>query len=132
MMNMNRRRNRASQNSQPTTMPPHFIPSENQGTEVKMGGQSKAPSNAQSNNLYIGHGGPINAPQPDKNVKAVDPGAIFPCINRYAYIWPNRGRGYWMYITYVGPRSIAGWVYDGRRWMYYGVDLRRIRKFYCY
>ncbi|MEG1828436.1 MAG: hypothetical protein RR309_03355 [Cellulosilyticaceae bacterium] len=77
-----------------------------------------------------GHGGPGG--QPGASAKAVDPGAVFPCLYRYTYIWPNRGRGFWAYPTYIGRNSISGWKYDGRRWVYFGMDLRRIRSFYCY
>lgn len=64
--------------------------------------------------------------------KAVDPGAVFPCLYRYTYIWPNRGRGFWSYITFVGPRSVAGWRYNNWGWEYFGMDLKRIRSFYCF
>lgn len=80
-----------------------------------------------------GHGGPSGpGGKPGPSTKAVDPGAVFPCLYRYTYIWPNRGRGFWAYPTYIGRNSISGWRYDGRRWVYFGMDLRQIRSFYCY
>ncbi|WP_243103813.1 hypothetical protein [Clostridium sp. JN-1] len=67
------------------------------------------------------------------SLKAVDPGAIRPCRNRFVYIWQTDGRSYWAYITFVGPRSIAGfrWIPRTRRWTYFGLDLRRIESFFC-
>ena len=65
-------------------------------------------------------------------VKAVDPGAIRRCLHRFVFIWPERGRGFWAYLVFVGPRSIAGWRWNGRRWVYFGMDLRRIESFVCY
>lgn len=65
--------------------------------------------------------------------KAVDPGAIRICRYKYTYIWETNGREYWAYITFVGPRSIAGyrWNRRSRRWIYFGLDLRRIESFVC-
>jgi len=65
-------------------------------------------------------------------VKAVDPGAIRRCTFRFVFIWPERGRGFWAFLVFVGPRSIAGWRWNGRRWVYFGMDLRRIDSFVCY
>ncbi|WP_242960862.1 hypothetical protein [Clostridium peptidivorans] len=63
---------------------------------------------------------------------AVDPGAIRRCVFRFVYIWPRRGRSFWIWLTFVGRRSIAGWKWDGRRWFYFGMDLRDIRSFRCH
>ncbi|MEW8954897.1 hypothetical protein [Clostridium sp.] len=63
--------------------------------------------------------------------KAIDTGSIRPCLYRYTYIWQSNGRGYWAYLTYVGPKSIAGWRWMGWRWVYFGLDLNRIDSFYC-
>lgn len=106
-------RNQRQPNKPPTSPPPNFTPNEAQAT--KTGGSMQQ---------SFGTGGP--------STKAVDSGAVFPCLFRYTYIWPNRGRGFWTYLTYVGRNSISGWRYDGRRWVYFGMDLRRIRSFYCY
>lgn len=65
-------------------------------------------------------------------VQAVDPGAIRRCTFRFVFIWPERGRGFWAFLVFVGRRSVAGWRWNGRRWVYFGMDLRRIRSFQCY
>ncbi|WP_238883606.1 hypothetical protein [Clostridium sp. YIM B02551] len=62
----------------------------------------------------------------------VDYGAIRPCTNRFIYIWQRNGNAYWAYLTYVGPRSVAGWRWMGFRWVYFGLDLNRIDSFTCY
>lgn len=72
------------------------------------------------------------AAQGGPTVKAVEPGAIKPCIYRFIYIWPKRGMGFWAYLTYVGRRSAAGFRWNGRRWVYFGIDLRRIESFQCF
>lgn len=66
------------------------------------------------------------------STKAVDQGAIKGCKYRYVYIWPRRGRGFWAYLTYVGRTSVAGFRWNGRRWTYFGMDLRQIESFQCY
>lgn len=83
--------------------------------------------------------GPPLSPPPDFvpqkagiGVMAVDPGSIRRCLFRFVFIWPERRRGFWAYLVLVGPRSIAGWRWNGRRWVYFGMDLRRIESFECY
>lgn len=66
------------------------------------------------------------------SVKFVDPGAIRPCVYQFIYIWPTREPGFWAWLTYVGRRSVAGFRWNGRRWVYFGMDLRRIESFQCY
>lgn len=66
------------------------------------------------------------------NVKSVSPGSIKFCLYRYTYIWQRNGRSYWAYLTRVDRRSVSGWRWAGWRWVYFGVDLRRINSFVCY
>jgi hypothetical protein len=65
-------------------------------------------------------------------VKAVDPGAIRPCRFRFVYIWVRNGNSFWAWLTFVGRRSISGFRWNGRRWVYFGMDTRRIESFVCY
>lgn len=65
-------------------------------------------------------------------VKAVDPGSIRRCRNRFVFIWPRRGRGFWAWLTFVGPRSVSGFRWNGFFWVYFGMDLRNISQFICY
>ncbi|MGY0373428.1 hypothetical protein [Clostridium sp. JNZ J1-5] len=65
-------------------------------------------------------------------VKAVDPGSIRRCMFRYVYIWLDNGRSFWAWVTYVGRRSLSGYRWMGYRWVYFGIDLRRIDSFICY
>lgn len=81
---------------------------------------------------------PPTAPPPSKvplkqevQVKAIDPGAIRRCKYRLVYIWLDNGRDFWAWLTFVGPRSIAGYRWNGRRWVYFGIDTRRIDSFVC-
>ena len=90
---------------------------------------------------YGGPSGPPPSYTPSKQqaqvkfgpgIMAVDPGAIRPCRYKFVYIWPKRGRGYWAWLTFVGRRSVAGYRWNGRRWVYFGIDLRSIDSFICY
>jgi hypothetical protein len=63
---------------------------------------------------------------------AVAPQSLRPCLFRYVYIWPRRGRGFWAWLTSVGRRSASGFRWDGRRWVHFGIDLRQIDSFICY
>lgn len=92
-----------SSSQAPKSAPPPYIPSKTQ-----KGVKSMAPG-----------------------AKAVDPGSIRPCLFRFTYIWQTNGRGYWAYLTYIGPRSLAGWRWMGWRWIYFGLDLNRVESFYC-
>jgi hypothetical protein len=90
-----------------------------------MGGQDRPPSGPP----------PTYTPQRPRpqgiGIQAVDPGAIRPCTFRYVYIWLRNGRQFWAYLVFVGRNSVAGWRWNGFRWVYFGVDLRRIDSFVC-
>lgn len=78
------------------------------------------PSQSQSQSL----GGP--------SVQFIDPGAISGCRFRFVYIWLDNGTSFWAYLTFVGRRSVAGFRWQRRRWVYFGIDTRRIDSFICY
>ena len=63
---------------------------------------------------------------------AIDAGAIRPCMHRFVYIWPRRGNGFWAWLVFVGPRSVAGFRHNRNTWRYFGMDLRDIRSFQCF
>ncbi len=63
---------------------------------------------------------------------AVDQGAIRPCLYSFVYIWPRRGSGFWAWLTFVGPRSVAGFRFNRNTWRYFGMDLRDISSFQCF
>ena len=100
-------------------------------------GQQSPPSGATG-----GSSGPPSSPPPTFTPQqspghgpgtfAVDPGAIRPCTFRYVYIWLNNGDSFWAWLVYVGRRSVAGWRWTGRRWVYFGIDLRSIESFTCF
>ncbi|RKQ33248.1 hypothetical protein [Oceanobacillus halophilus] len=62
---------------------------------------------------------------------AVDPGGIRGCLFRFTYVWLRRD-SFWYYPTFVGRNSIAGYRWNGWRWVYFGIDLDRIESFQCY
>jgi hypothetical protein len=54
------------------------------------------------------------------------------CLFRNTFIWLNNGEGFWFYPIFVGPRSVAGFRWNGRFWMMVGIDTRRILSFTCF
>ena len=88
-----------------------------------------------------GSGGQFGAPstpppsftpqQPQFQTFAVDPGAIRNCLFRFTYIWLRRD-AFWFYPTFVGRTSIAGFRWNGFRWVYFGIDLNQIQSFQCF
>ncbi|WP_284644124.1 hypothetical protein [Paenibacillus silviterrae] len=79
---------------------------------------------------------PAFTPQLAPSVMAVDPGSIRRCLYRYVYILQDNGEQYWVYLTFVGRRSLAGYRWYGfgpyGYWVYFGLDLHRVNQFYCY
>ncbi|MFB4474100.1 hypothetical protein ACDI16_14365 [Oceanobacillus caeni] len=85
-----------------------------------------------------GQAGPPTAPPPNftpqqsqTQVFAVDPGGIRGCLFRLTYVWLRRD-AFWYYPTFVGRRSIAGFRWNGWRWVYFGIDLDHIQSFQCF
>lgn len=83
-------------------------------------------------------GGPPTAPPPafmppeqEVGVFAVDPGGIRGCLYRNTFIRLTNGQRFWYYPTFVGRTSVAGYRWTGFRWVYFGIDLRRISSFQC-
>jgi len=93
-----------SQSQMPSGPPPKMVPSKNQGGAKSLTGISPM---------------------------AIDSGAIVPCKYRYVYIWLTSGSSFWAWLTFVGRRSVSGYRWTGRRWVYFGTDLRRIESFIC-
>lgn len=63
---------------------------------------------------------------------AVSANSIRFCLYKYTYIWEQNGRSYWTFLLNVDRRSVSGFRWTGRRWIYFGIDLRRIDSFVCY
>ncbi|WP_245208681.1 collagen-like protein [Gottfriedia endophytica] len=63
---------------------------------------------------------------------AVDPGAISGCLRRNTYVWLRDDEQFWFFPTFVGRNSVAGFRWNGRFWMFFGIDLRRISSFTCF
>lgn len=63
---------------------------------------------------------------------AVDPGSMWGCLDHYTYVWLRNGEQFWFYPTFIGRRSVSGYRWNGRNWMYYGIDARQISSFTCY
>lgn len=109
-------------NGIPPSPPPNFVPEKGKGKKVKANGYAET---------GMPQGGGPGPKGSGPSVKAVDPGAVFPCLYKFTYIWTSNGRGFWAYITYVGRRSLSGWRFMRGRWQYFGMDLRNVDEFYC-
>ncbi|GIM28894.1 hypothetical protein CPJCM30710_15600 [Clostridium polyendosporum] len=107
-------------NIPPVAPPPSFLPSKTD-KNVKTLTTQAYPG-------YPSPGYPGQGPSP----QFVSPGSIRPCLYKFTYIWQRNGRSYWAYPTRIDRRSISGWRWLGWRWVYFGVDLRRIDSFICY
>lgn len=94
----------------PKSPPPNYIPSK---------------STAGVQKFNFGGGGGINP-------TAVSQNSIRFCLYKYTYIWERNGRNYWAFLLNVDRRSVSGFRWTGRYWIYFGVDLRRIDSFVCY
>lgn len=75
---------------------------------------------------------PSFTPERAPALAEVDPGAIRRCRYKFTYLWLKNRRQFWAYLTFVGPRSVAGYRWIGSRWVYFGTDLRNIESFICY
>lgn len=62
---------------------------------------------------------------------AVDPGAIFLCLFKFTVIYPTGGLPFWAWLVFVGPRSVAGFRWNGFSWSPFGLDLNLIDYFQC-
>ena len=64
--------------------------------------------------------------------KGFSTNSLSPCLYRYIYIWQKNGFSYWAYLTSLTSCSLSGWRWIGFRWVYFGVDYKRIDSFFCY
>ena len=72
----------------------------------------------------LGQGQPITP--------AIDSGAIRICLFRWTYIWLRGNQQFWFYPIFIGPRSIAGFRWNGWTWRFFGVNLNQIVQFQCF
>lgn len=61
----------------------------------------------------------------------VDPVVVQYCLNNYTYVWLKDGSEFWYYPFTLGQNSIGGYLWDGTRWIYYGLDLNKIDTVSC-
>lgn len=98
-----------SQYGMPQSPPPSYIPSKtDKGVQSFKGGEGQ-----------IG-------------TKAVSSGSIRFCLYKFTYIWEKNGRSYWTFLFNVDRDSVSGFRWFGRRWVYFGLSLKRIDSFVCY
>ncbi|MBW6409567.1 hypothetical protein [Clostridium weizhouense] len=93
----------------PQSPPPNYIPSKKDNGVQKLSKSQDSPQ-----------------------AKAVSPNSIRFCLFKYTYIWETNGKSYWAFLFNVDKRSISGFRWLGRYWVYFGLDLKRIDSFICY
>lgn len=93
----------------PNSPPPNYIPSKN-----SVGVQS------------------FNSTGSSIGTKSISENSIRFCLYKFTYIWERSGRNYWAFLLNVDRRSVSGFRWYGRNWVYFAVDLRRIDAFVCY
>ena len=74
---------------------------------------------------------PAYTPQRAPGLRAVDPGAISRCLYSNTYVWLNNRQEFWFFPTFIGRRSIAGFRWMHRHWVYMGFSLNMIDSFFC-
>lgn len=90
-------------NIPPQSSPPPFIPSK---TEVSSSGNSV--------------------------VKDISEENMTACLNKFTYVWQLNGRSYWACITNCDKKSLSGWRFIAFKWIYFGVDLKKIECYISY
>lgn len=63
---------------------------------------------------------------------AVSANSIRFCLYKYTYIWEVSGSSYWAFLLNINNRTVSGFRWFRRTWVYFGLDLRRINSFICY
>ena len=74
---------------------------------------------------------PAYVPQMAPGLRAVDPGAISRCLYSNTYVWLRNRQEFWFFPTFVGRKSIAGYRWMHRNWVYMGFSLNMIDSFFC-
>jgi hypothetical protein len=64
-------------------------------------------------------------------IRAVEPGAISRCLFNNTYVWLTNGQQFWFFPTFIGRRSISGFRWMHRNWVYMGFDLNMVESFVC-
>jgi len=119
----------------PGNRPPQFPPQQPQWPL-----QPQQPPHRPPQDGGHGHGRRESAPTtppPDfippqtRQARAVDAGAIRGCLRSFMYVWLTNGQAFWMFPTFVGRRSVAGYRWSRFGWVYTGFDLRMVASFHC-
>lgn len=58
--------------------------------------------------------------------------SISSCVNKFTYIWQLNGKSYWAFISSYDSNSISGWRFISFKWVYFGLDIKKIDSFITY
>ena len=74
---------------------------------------------------------PAFTPQRAPGLRAVDPRAISRCLYSNTYVWLSNRQEFWFFPTFVGRKSIAGYRWMHRHWVFMGFGLNMVDSFFC-
>ncbi|MDR2183889.1 MAG: hypothetical protein LBE55_06915 [Clostridiales bacterium] len=74
---------------------------------------------------------PAFIPQRAPALRAIDAGAITRCLYSNTYVWLNNRQEFWFFPTFIGRKSIAGYRWMHRNWVFVGFSLNMIDSFFC-
>lgn len=76
---------------------------------------------------------PSYIPQKPPQAYAIDAPSMFGCIYKWTYVWLSNGNQMWFFPTFIGPTSVAGYVWPPGSPLpsYFGIDAKQIDAFNC-
>jgi hypothetical protein len=75
--------------------------------------------------------GPPKSPPPKKKPPKPKTSYIIDCIHQYTYVWPKRGMSFWFYPTRIEKGEVSGYKWNGKKWIFYGLDEKSISQVAC-
>jgi hypothetical protein len=84
------------------------------------------------NQLPYGGGVPTMPPPsyiPRRPFGHNNPAFLINSVGRLVYLWLYDGRNFWATLTFVGPRTIEGYRWNGNTWRFFEVDHNDVQSF---
>jgi hypothetical protein len=75
--------------------------------------------------------GPPTSPPPAIIPPKPSVSYVVDCLNNYTYVWPKVGEPFWFYPTLLEYGAVAGYIWTGRFWTFYGFDPKLIDAVSC-
>ncbi len=81
--------------------------------------------------MYMAQYGKPLSPPPKNKPKKPRTSYIIDCMHQYTYVWLKRGNSFWFYPTRIEQGEVSGYRWDGRKWVFYGLDEKSIDQVAC-